>query len=76
MILASCMHAGTRVVRLRKGGNNKAWDFEVLGKFEEHGSMNYGADFQPGSKGAAGWRVVSVSFYDRLMCLWRVQVET
>ena len=70
MILASCMHAGTRVVRLCKGG--KAWEFEVLARFEDHRSMNYGADVQPGSM-AAGKMIVSISFYDKLMCLWKWQ---
>ena len=72
VILACCMHAGTRVVRLCKGEN--AWDFEVLARFEEHRSMNYGADFQPGGTGA-GRRIVSISFYDKLMCLWKFQEE-
>ena len=72
VVLASCMHAGSRVVQLSKGGNgNEGWNFEVLARFEEHASMNYGADVQPGEAGA-GARVVSISFYDRLMCLWRV----
>lgn len=74
VILASCMHAGTRVVRLCKGDNSsgdRAWGFEVLARFEEHESMNYGADFQPVSRSAEN-RIVSISFYDKLMCLWRV----
>lgn len=75
VILASCMHAGTRVVRLCKGasgsGDGAAWEFEVLARFEEHESMNYGADFQPGGLNAAGKTVVSVSFYDQLLCLWK-----
>lgn len=56
-ILASCMHAGARVVSLRRcrdGGDEvgvedggAGWDFEVLARFEEHESMNYGSDVQP-----------------------------
>lgn len=69
------MHAGSRMVRLCKGengnGGDSAWDFEVLARFEEHASMNYGADFQPGGLDGAGEKVVSISFYDKLMCLWR-----
>ncbi|GAB7365811.1 hypothetical protein MBLNU230_g7144t1 [Neophaeotheca triangularis] len=87
LVLASCMHAGARVVRLGRsdggvgeGGDGVGyggdWAFEVLARFEEHGSMNYGSDFQPrlGRDGdGGGWRVVSTSFYDRLLCLWRFE---
>lgn len=60
------------------------WEFAVLAKFEEHKSMNYGSDVQPligggggvsGAKGEEGREervIVSTSFYDRLMCVWRV----
>ena len=74
VILASCMHAGARVVRLCKGESgygDGAWEFEVLARFEEHESMNYGADFQPDGLDIAK-RVISISFYDKLMCLWRL----
>jgi diphthamide biosynthesis protein 7 len=75
-ILASCMHAGSRVVRLshQKG----EWDLEVLAKFELHKSMNYGSDVQPLLPKAGGERmetkrtIVSTSFYDKLMCVWEV----
>ncbi|EME42081.1 hypothetical protein DOTSEDRAFT_54538 [Dothistroma septosporum NZE10] len=68
LLLCSCMHAGTRIVRLSRGTSEaESWEFEVLGKFEEHQSMNYGSDVQPGTKS-----VVSTSFYDKLMCLWTV----
>ena len=66
VLLCSCMHAGTRIVKLVRGSDG-AWSFEVLAKFEEHRSMNYGSDVQPGTRD-----VVSTSFYDKLMCLWRV----
>jgi diphthamide biosynthesis protein 7 len=61
------MHAGTRVVELLKTTDGE-YRLQVLGRFEEHKSMNYGSDFQP------AWReklaVVSTSFYDKLLCLW------
>lgn len=41
------------------------WSFDVLAKFEEHKSMNYGSDVQPSTG-----MIVSTSFYDKLMCLW------
>ena len=50
-----------------------------MAKFEEHKSMNYGSDVQPliGNGGASGEEkkarvIVSTSFYDKLMCVWRV----
>lgn len=63
-ILASCMHAGARVLRLVRKGDE--WSLEIRAQFEEHKSMNYGSDVT--DKGL----VVSTSFYDRLVCLWRL----
>ncbi|KAK0335747.1 hypothetical protein LTR91_023698 [Friedmanniomyces endolithicus] len=72
-ILASCMHAGTRIVKLSRGEQvEDDWTFEVLALFEEHKSMNYGSDVQP-SEGSMK-NIVSTSFYDRLLCLWRFDV--
>ncbi|KAI1759252.1 hypothetical protein GGR53DRAFT_514169 [Hypoxylon sp. FL1150] len=70
MILASCMHAGSRVLQV--AGNTVAGvcEIKVLGRFEGHKSMNYGSDFQPGSETRGRLRCVSISFYDRLLCLW------
>jgi diphthine methyl ester acylhydrolase len=71
------MHAGARVLRLKRGGtdetNGGTWTFEILARFEEHKSMNYGSDFQPGSTGELC--VISTSFYDKLLCLWNVKLD-
>ena len=70
-ILASCMHAGARIVRIQADDEGN-WSIEVLAKFEEHKSMNYGSDAQPEASGYSGPRIiVSTSFYDKLLCLWR-----
>lgn len=69
-ILASCMHAGARVIRVR-GDLQGACSVEVLARFERHKSMNYGSDAQPGVPGSPSV-CVSTSFYDRLLCLWEV----
>ncbi|KAK5625560.1 hypothetical protein RRF57_001276 [Xylaria bambusicola] len=70
LILASCMHAGTRILELR-GDYGGSCQISVLGRFEEHKSMNYGSDFQPGTEhGGRALHCVSTSFYDRLLCLW------
>ncbi|KAF2111512.1 hypothetical protein BDV96DRAFT_499462 [Lophiotrema nucula] len=68
-ILASCMHAGTRIVKLIKDGDN--WRFEVVAKFEEHKSMNYATDCQPDTISWDKRTFLSTSFYDKLLCLWR-----
>jgi diphthine methyl ester acylhydrolase len=74
VILASCMHAGARILRIQ--GNPYQSQMQVLARFEEHKSMNYGSDFQPGS-GVAGQplRCISTSFYDKLLCLWDVPYD-
>ena len=62
------MHAGARIVELTRCADDQ-WTISVLAKFEEHKSMNYGSDVQPGS--GAGQTIISTSFYDKLLCLWR-----
>ncbi|KAI8961874.1 hypothetical protein F5Y11DRAFT_324790 [Daldinia sp. FL1419] len=70
-ILASCMHAGSRVIEISGGTKTDICEIKVLGRFEEHKSMNYGSDFQPGSQTEGkNLRCVSTSFYDKLLCLW------
>ena len=70
IILASCMHAGARIVKLAQDEESN-WHFKVLAKFEEHKSMNYGSDCQL-SLDAKGQRTfITTSFYDRLLCLWK-----
>ena len=69
IILASCMHAGARIVKL-KVSHHHIWNIEVLARFEEHKSMNYGSDIQPQKNGYSDI-VISTSFYDKLLCVWR-----
>ncbi|KAI8932076.1 hypothetical protein NX059_010963 [Plenodomus lindquistii] len=71
LLLVSCMHAGAQIVRLVKSGETKEWGFEVVAKFEEHESMNYGSDSQPELNGVGERTFISTSFYDRRLCLWR-----
>jgi diphthamide biosynthesis protein 7 len=66
------MHAGSRVMRLCKGSDG-LWMFEVLARFEEHRSMNYGSDVQPTD--AKLKSIVSTSFYDKLLCLWQYDIS-
>ncbi|KAG6357849.1 hypothetical protein INS49_013730 [Diaporthe citri] len=75
-LLVSCMHAGARVVRLE--GNPAAVNsIEVLWRFEEHESMNYGSDYTWVDRReffgeGEGRKIVcvSTSFYDKKLCLW------
>lgn len=77
MVLASCMHAGVRVLRVARDGDEK-WSIKVLAKFEEHESMNYASDVGPRLNAAGGEEnnaitCVSTSFYDRKLCIWRYE---
>jgi diphthine methyl ester acylhydrolase len=72
LVLASCMHAGSRVLEL-SGDYSHLCQLQILGRFEEHKSMNYGTDFQPGTElDGQVLHCVSTSFYDRLLCLWKL----
>lgn len=80
------MHAGTRIVQVireekKEEEEEEEWRFQVLAKFEEHESMNYGSDVQPDLKEKKKDReekerkkIVSTSFYDRRLCLWTVEI--
>lgn len=83
-VLASCMHAGARVLRVTGGdggggGGDNAVGVEVLARFEEHQSMNYGSDWSRVERSSEGdgkrWETfVSTSFYDRLLCVWSMNM--
>ena len=70
LLLVSCMHAGARIVRMTRSAPAD-WKIEVLAKFEEHESMNYGSDCQPEVNDKSQRTFITTSFYDRLLCLWR-----
>lgn len=84
LVLASCMHAGTRVVRvtLKQQDESPEWGIEVLAEFTEHESMNYASDVWKGrgseasseSTGPSELLCVSSSFYDRRVCVWRASL--
>lgn len=76
-ILASCMHAGARIVRVSGPSDGIGEvNIDILGRFEEHKSMNYASDFQPASEldGRGELVCVSTSFYDKLLCLWSIRL--
>lgn len=72
VVLASCMHAGARIVEIKKDEEGE-WRIEVLAKFEEHKSMNYGSDVMLGQGRTR--MIISTSFYDKLLCLWRYDMQ-
>jgi diphthine methyl ester acylhydrolase len=87
IILASCMHAGVRVLRItyRQGlpgsialNDPVDWEIDVLAQFTEHESMNYASDVWKYNEmsGDGGQRssllCISSSFYDRRVCVWEV----
>lgn len=84
-ILASCMHAGCRVVAVTEtigfaADDAASWDIRVLAGFTEHKSMNYAScvyaleDPAVDSSSAGHVTIVSTSFYDKLMCLWSCEL--
>lgn len=85
-VLASCMHAGSRVLEVT-GELHGEWEIKVLARWEENESMNYGSDVQPMRR--REWRgvqkeeverendkkdvvIVSTSFYDRRLAVWKM----
>ena len=69
-ILASCMHAGARIVEINRTTKGK-WQISIIAKCIEHESMNYGSDArEDGPEKELSVTVVSTSFYDRKICLW------
>ncbi|KAF3390553.1 Diphthine methyltransferase [Penicillium rolfsii] len=74
-VLASCMHAGTRVVKVTQTQQDQTaeWGIEVLAEFTEHESMNYASDVWKGAR-SSELLCVSSSFYDRRVCVWRAKI--
>lgn len=77
-VLASCMHAGANIIRITLPTNSstgegaRAPEIEVFARFEEHKSMNYGSDF---IRNGYEYTILSTSFYDKKICLWRLHAE-
>lgn len=74
-ILASCMHAGCRVLKIYGPAHGDGdWSIEIAGKFEELESMNYASDAQrdPYLHHVKDMTFVSTSFYDKKLCVWKL----
>lgn len=77
LVMASCMHVGTRVVLVtwQRRDDESDWVIEVLAEFGEHESMNYASDVWKGlSQGSTELLCISSSFYDRRVCVWTIDV--
>ncbi len=84
-VLASCMHAGARIleITMTEDEDEGEWRIDILGEVTVHESMCYGCDVQPLPTDGVGvdliedmeWEkvrtCVSTSFYDSLVCVWR-----
>ena len=73
-ILASCMHAGARIVEISHKIDD-TWSIGVFARLEEHESMNYGSDFVKLAERNScreTTTVVSTSFYDRKLCVTQI----
>lgn len=72
-VLASCMHAGARVVEISRSKEQK-WEVRILACFEEHESMNYASDasVEMSKNGLSSATYISTSFYDRKLCIWKI----
>ena len=75
IVLASCMHAGTRILIISKSIET-GWGIEISARFEEHESMNYASDarLENSEIGVQQFTVVSTSFYDKKVCVWKYQI--
>ncbi len=76
LVLASCMHAGARLLKIARSEDRTHWSINVIAKFEEHESMNYASDGRiesPDGERSSGYTCVSTSFYDRKLCVWTVE---
>jgi diphthine methyl ester acylhydrolase len=75
LVLASCMYAGVRILRITNpaGSSYDDWSIKVIASMEEHKSMNYGSDALLRSKEDDDdiW-ILSTSFYDKLVCLTQI----
>lgn len=73
-LLISCMYNGAMVVRVACDVDLTTWQDIVVEKhLQEHQSMCYAAEVMAdsGASGSGQCAIVSCSFYDRRLCLWR-----
>ena len=74
LVLACCMRVGCKILEIKELQEGE-WTMEVLAKTAVHESMNYASDILPvaieGSTKSKVQTIVSTSFYDRLLFVWK-----
>lgn len=76
-LLVCCMYAGARMVELAGTNAESEWMVNVVAKFTEHESMCYGGDSwvvnrKDDDGPASSSMMATCSFYDKRVCLWRL----
>lgn len=80
VVLASCMRVGCKILRLSESQTGE-WMIDVVAHTAIHESMNYASDVLPlefgDLEGVESKRtIVSTSFYDRLLFVWKYDPST
>lgn len=72
LVLASCMRVGCKIIQITKS-HTAGWTIEVLAQVGVHESMNYASDVVPLPQDTriSTRTIVSTSFYDRLLFVWK-----
>lgn len=69
-LLASCMRDGTRVLAIKRQSDK--WDIQERAQFTNYAEhINYASDVQPRTTEDKEYRIVSISFYGKKLCLWK-----
>lgn len=73
-ILASCMHAGVKIVEVSCSAEDY-WSIKILGCFDEPSSMNYASDAREKKHDDSfkSRTYISSSFYDKKLCVWEMK---
>ncbi|KAF1973871.1 hypothetical protein BU23DRAFT_126117 [Bimuria novae-zelandiae CBS 107.79] len=74
LLIVSCMQAGARIVRLC--GRDGQWRFVVEAKFERnHGTLLYASDCQHQLDSKGQRTIISTSFEDKKLFLWKAKTR-
>lgn len=70
LVLASCMRDGTKVIEITRNGVK--WDIQVLAQFTDYAEhIHYASDVKNRTAEEQEYRIISISFYGKKMCLWK-----
>ncbi|KAI4229661.1 MAG: hypothetical protein L6R36_000708 [Xanthoria steineri] len=79
LVLASCMRVGCKILKVHRNSEDE-WGIEVLAEFVDPGrvrALSYASGFQVGSSSPdlQDMTFVSTSFYEKKLCIWKVEDE-